>query len=98
MGTIAEITRKCFDVKCGLPRVHYKAFENNLGAIELAKLPKFRPRTKHINVTYHHFRDFVRKGLVKLFPIKTEDQIADLLTKPLLQNQFQKLRKLICGF
>ena len=98
MGTIAEITRKGFDVKCRLPRVHCKAFEDNLGAIELAKLPKIRPRTKHINVTYHHFREFVRKGLIKLFPIKTEDQIADLLTKPLPQNQFQKLRKRICGF
>ena len=83
MGTIAEITRKGFDVKCRLPRVHCKAFKDNLGAIELVKLPKIRPRTKRINVTYHHFREFVRKGLVRLFPIKTEDQIADLLTKSL---------------
>ena len=51
MGTIAEITRKGFDVKCRLPIVQSKAFEDNLGAIELAKLPKIRPRTKHTNVT-----------------------------------------------
>ena len=74
-------------------RVHCRCFEDNTGALELANVPKLRPRTKHINLVYHHFRDHVRKGLVKIFPISTSEQIADILTKPLPQNDFQRLRR-----
>ena len=69
-----------------------KAFEDNLGAIELAKLPKMRPRTKHINISYHHFRSFITNGSVSVVPISTKEQVADLLTKPFPQNRFLKLR------
>jgi hypothetical protein len=58
--------------------------------LELARLPKLRLRTKHINVCYHHFREHVRKGLIKIFPIDMKDQIADSLTKALAQNDFQR--------
>ena len=30
-------------------------FEDNVGAIELARLPKLRPRMKHIAIQWHHF-------------------------------------------
>jgi hypothetical protein len=39
----------------------------------------------------------VCKGLIKIFPIDTKDQIADTLTKALAQNSFVKLRKFMCG-
>ncbi len=47
--------------------------------LDLARLPKLCPRTKHIQVCYHHFCEHVRKGLIKIFPIDTKDQIADQL-------------------
>ena len=37
-------------------------FEDNMGAEELANVPKNRPRTKHIAVKYHHFREAVNNG------------------------------------
>ena len=61
--------------------VYCKVFEDNSGALELARLPKLRPRTKHINVCYHHFRVHVQNGLIKIFPIGTKDQTHDVLTK-----------------
>ena len=64
---------------------------------ELARLPKFRPRTKHINVAWHHFRDHARQGLIKFFPCSTEDMVADVLTKPLPQNPFVKHRIKMMG-
>ena len=73
--------------------VHCRCFEDNTGALELANVPKLRPRTKHINTVYHHFREHVRQGLVKVFPISTNDQIGDIMTKPLPQNDFQRLHK-----
>ena len=42
--------------------ISYKVFEDNNGALEMANKPKFRPRTKHIGIKYHHFRDRVRCG------------------------------------
>jgi len=37
------------------PKIHCKVFEDNEGAIEIANVPKMRPRTKHLNIKYHHF-------------------------------------------
>jgi hypothetical protein len=31
---------------------------------------------KHINIKYHHFHEHVRLGLIKVYPIGTNDQIA----------------------
>jgi hypothetical protein len=97
MNLIEEIKSKGFQVICTKPYVYCKVFEDNSGALELARLPKLCPRTKHINVCYHHFREHVRKGLIKIFPIDTKAQIADTLTKALAQNDFARHRKFMCG-
>ena len=80
------------------PSVFCKAFEDNSGALELAKSPKLRPRTKHINLPYHHFREHVRKRIIQLFPISTEFQLADIFTKPLPRDLFERFRKSIMGW
>jgi hypothetical protein len=97
MNLIQKMQEKQFQVICTQPYIYCKVFENNSGALELARLPKLRPRTKHINVCYHHFCEHVRKGLIKIFPINTKDQIADTLTKALAQNDFQRHCCYMCG-
>jgi hypothetical protein len=89
MGLLQEMREQDFKVLCTKPYVSCKAFEDNSGALELARLPKLCPRTKHINVCYHHFCEHVQKRLIKIFPVNTKDQIANALTKPLAQNDFQ---------
>ncbi len=52
--------RECkFDIVNIQPYVYCKVLEDNSGALELARLPRLRPRTKHINVCYHHFREHI---------------------------------------
>jgi hypothetical protein len=97
MNLLEEMREKDFQVICTEPHMYCKVFEDNSGALELARLPKLRPRTKHINVCYHHFRKHVRKGLIKIFPIDTKDQIADTLTKALAQNDLQQHCRYMCG-
>lgn len=97
MNLVQEMKKNGFKVLCTNPHVYCKVFEDNSGALELARLPKLRPRTKHINVCYHHFREHVRKGLIKIFPIDTDKQIADVFTKALPQNSFIRHRKFLCG-
>jgi hypothetical protein len=97
MNLLQEMREQEPQVICIKPYVYCKVFKDNSGALELARLPKIRPRTKHINVCYHHFCEHVRTGLIKIFPIDTKDQIADVLTKPLAQNNFQHHRRFMCG-
>jgi len=80
------------------PTVHCRLFEDNSGAIEIAKVPKMRPRTKHLNIKYHHFRSFVQDGSVSVHHVGTADQIADIFTKPLNLELFQKHRKALLGW
>jgi hypothetical protein len=97
MELLKEMQELKFDIANSQPYVYCKVFEDNSRTLELARLPRLRPRTKHINVCDHHFREHVRKGLIKIFPVDTEDQIADALTKALVQNLFVRHRKLMCG-
>jgi hypothetical protein len=97
MGLLQEMREKNFNVLCTKPYVYCKVFEDNSGTIEMARLPKLCPRTKHINLCYHHFCKHVHKGLIKIFPVDTKDQITDALTKPLAQNNFQCHCRFMCG-
>jgi hypothetical protein len=97
MGLLQEMREQDFKVFCTKLYVYCKVFEDNSGALKLARLPKLCPRTKHINLCYHHFCKHVQKGLIKVFPNDTKDQIADALTKPLAQNNFQRHHRLMCG-
>jgi Reverse transcriptase (RNA-dependent DNA polymerase) len=81
-----------------VPKVHCTLFEDNSGAVELAKVPKMRPRTKHINPKYHHFRKYVHDGLIKIVQVSTSDQWADIFTKNLPRDLFLHFRKKILGW
>jgi hypothetical protein len=97
MNLLQEMREQNFKAVCIEPYIYCKVFEDNAGALELARLPKLRPRTKHINVCYHHFPELVQKGLIKIFPIDTKNQIADALTKALAQNDFQRHCRHMCS-
>jgi hypothetical protein len=98
MDLLEEARRRGIPVEPGPPVVRCKAFEDNSGALELARLPKMRPRTKHINVKYHHFREAVALGRVTILHVPTEKQLGDLLTKNLPRDQFTILRERIMGW
>ena len=75
-----------------------RAFEDNTGAMELSKVSKMRPRTKHINIKYHHFREAVKDGIILVHHVSTEQQKADIYTKPLCAALFLKHRSGIMGW
>ncbi len=60
MNLLQEMREREFQVICNEPYVYCEVFEDNSGTLELARLPKLRPRTKHINICYHHFREHVQ--------------------------------------
>ena len=64
----------------------------------MAESSKLTPRTKNIAIKYHHFRKHVLDKTISIFTIDTNDQLADIFTKPLNIVIFRKLRLLLMGW
>ncbi|GJV01484.1 hypothetical protein Tco_1335053 [Tanacetum coccineum] len=65
---------------------------DNEGAIDLSRNPVQHSRTKHIEIRHHFLRDNVQEGNISIEKVTLEDNIADILTKPLKRKVFNYLR------
>jgi hypothetical protein len=65
---------------------------DNESVVKLANNPVQHSRTKHIDVRYHLIRDHQQKGDICIENVGTDDQLADIFTKPLDEKRFCKLR------
>ena len=68
---------------------------DNQGAIALSKDNKFHARTKHIDVRYHFIREAVEDGKVSVVYIPTDENPADIFTKPLAKAKFRRFVELL---
>ena len=64
---------------------------DNTSAIAIANNPVQHTRTKHIDIRYHFLREHVMNGTVELHFVPTDQQIADIFTKPLDESTFSRL-------
>ena len=55
----------------------------------MSKNPVFHDKLKNIEIKYHYIRYMVQKGVVKLEYVVTDEQIADVLMKPLARVKFE---------
>ena len=67
-------------------------YEDNQGAQALAEGEGMHARTKHIDVRYHELKQRIQDGFIALEHVSTQEQLADILTKPLGKSQFIYLR------
>lgn len=72
-----------------------KIFVDNTSVINLAKNPVTHGRSKHTSTRFHFIRDQVQKKEIELVYCKSEDQVADILTKPPKHEAFIKLRTMM---
>jgi hypothetical protein len=79
-------------------RMYSQVFEDNNGALQLARAPRITPRTKHYGVKYHFFREQVQNKEIQLFKIDTKKQLADIFTKGLVQSTYEEIRHLLMGW
>ena len=98
MDLLDEMSERGFKVSGTKAKMHCKVFEDNSGALEIAKNPKYRPRTKHLNVKLHHFRSYVADKRISIHKIDTKEQLADYLTKPVPVLILTYLRKFVMGW
>ena len=61
-------------------------YEDNQGAISMAKNPVFHKRTKHVQIRYHFLREAVEQGTITLKYCCTDDMLADSFTKALARD------------
>ena len=66
---------------------------DNNGAIELAKNPKHHDRTKHIDIRHHFVREAIESKLIELQRVDTSLNTADILTKALSVDLYQRHAK-----
>lgn len=58
--------------------------------LNLSKNSIQQSRTKHIDIRHHFLKDHVQKGNISLEFVASENQLADIFTKPLSWNDFPK--------
>ena len=73
-----------------LDKVHLLC--NNESAIKLTNNLVQHSHTKHIDIRHHFLRDHVAKNDISLEGVRTEDQLADIFTKPLDEATLCRLR------
>ncbi|GKB91874.1 retrovirus-related pol polyprotein from transposon TNT 1-94 [Tanacetum coccineum] len=60
-------------------------------AIAISCNPVQHSRTKHIHTRYHFIKEQVENGIIELYFVRTEYQLADMFTKALPEDRFQYL-------
>ena len=87
---MANASEHGIDLNMSNAKLHCRVLEDNTGTIAIAKEPRVRPRTKHICIKMWHFLDFLKTGLMSIEWVLTENQLADILTKPLPAEAFHR--------
>jgi hypothetical protein len=90
-GILTEIKGVHSIIDVSTPTIHCKVFEDNEGALAMARLPKIRPCTKHLNIKYHHFREAVPEWLITIQYVRKTMQLEDIFTKALGISLFCRL-------
>ena len=66
---------------------------DNQSCVKLSKNPVFHDKLKHIKIKYHYIRDMVQRGVWKLQYVAMDNQIANVLMKPLARVKFEYFRE-----
>ncbi|GJU64996.1 retrovirus-related pol polyprotein from transposon TNT 1-94 [Tanacetum coccineum] len=93
------LSTSCAQVLWMRTRLKYYGFDYNKiplycdsqSAIAISCNPVQHSHTKHIAVRYHFIKEQIERGIVELYFVKTEYQLADMFTKAISQERFEYL-------
>ncbi len=81
----------------GFPASNAMVFCDNSPALFLAENSVVTPKSKHIDIRYHFLRDICQRGLLTFKWIPSASQIADVFTKYLQRELFQRCVEKMMG-
>jgi hypothetical protein len=87
--------RKILEVMHQKQNTPTEIYCDNKSAIALSKNPVFHGRSKHIDIRFHKIRELIDEKEVVIEYCPTEEQIADIFTKPLKTESFYKIKKML---
>lgn len=88
--TLRDMLKETFNADTKEP---VKIFEDNSGALTIAKYGNFTKNSKHIEVQYHYVNENYERGIIDLIKVESENNIADIFTKSLCKDKFTKKKK-----
>jgi hypothetical protein len=62
---------------------------DNQSCIKMTENPVFHDKSKHIEIWYKYIHDMMQRGAIKLQYVGTDEQVANVLTKPLSRVKFE---------
>lgn len=80
---------KCFNISVDKPTDIYV---DNQSCVKIAENEKFSNRTKHIDTKFHFIRDQARKKVIAFKYVPSNENLADMMTKPLGPSKLKELR------
>ena len=72
-------------------------YGDNQGAIALIKSPNNHTRSKHIDIKYHFIREKFHEQLIDVLYVPSNENIADLFTKPSTRNKLDTFNRTLFG-
>jgi hypothetical protein len=84
---LARLLAEVLDSKVSKPVLRV----DNKSTISLVKNPVHHDRSKHIDTRFHLIREHANTGQIEVKFIRIEEQLGDILTKPLFRIKFQEL-------
>ncbi|PKI57097.1 hypothetical protein CRG98_022491 [Punica granatum] len=85
---------KKFLQELSLKQEMYVLHCDSQSVIHLCKNPTFHSRLKHIDIKFHWIIDVLKSKLVKLDKMHTDENVADMMTKPLAREKLHVCRSI----
>ena len=70
---------------------------DNQGSLALVKNPITNNRSKHIDIKFHFIREKYKSGEITVSHIRSAENVADMMTKPVTKLKLKEFRKYIFG-
>ena len=86
---------KKFLLELGIKQDEYVVYCDSQSAIHLSKNSSFHSKAKHIDVRYHWIRNVLEEKQLQLQKVRTDDNEADMLTKPLSKEKQEGGRRMV---
>ena len=73
------------------PKKSCELYCDNMAAIRISENPVQHDRTKHVEIDRHFIKDHLDEKIITLSFVRTEDQLADILTKAVSTKAFNQV-------